>query len=194
MKTYKVVLLFLLLLGIYNLTGCSQINTVSELEFRITWDTHSGRGEAIYAIVESFNEAHESINVTMVSGNENRDEVIQELNEGSTDIYMTPYRFLKDEDINPSLLELNQVFEDEWVYFYDTILTMTGNNDERYGMPWIGHSMALVYNKDIVKRAGVKPEEWLSYVDMLEACQMVVEKTDQRGLGLIGADHTMLHG
>ncbi len=188
MMKIKLILFSMIILTTVLVSGC-QANKVVELEFRITWDVYSGRGDAINAIVQQFNEEHKYINVTLVSGNENREEVLEELNKASIDIYMVPYRFLKDDEINPLLHEVKEDFENEWAFYYDAVLEMTGDDNHKYGVPWIGHSMAIIYNKSLVKEAGVNPEEWLSYTDLLQACEAVTANTDKKALGLVGANH-----
>ncbi len=163
--------LLIVLLGV---CGCKE-QEVIELTFRITWDVTSGRGEAIANIVQDFNDSHKYIHVTVISGNEEESDIVASVQNKEADVYMLPYRALKDEQVVDNLVEVSDVFEDQWTHYYDSILSLTGSGDKRYGLPWLGHSMALIYNKQLTSEAKVDPQQWLTLDDMVTGCQRVVE-------------------
>ena len=57
-----------------------------------------------------------------------------------------------------------------------------------FGIPWLGHSMCLLYNKDLLDKAGVDAGSIKSLDALTKALEMVEQKTDAKGIGLVGAD------
>ena len=48
---------------------------IPEIQFRITWDSFSGRGESVKVLVESYNDSPtRKAHVTLIGGNENSEE------------------------------------------------------------------------------------------------------------------------
>ena len=167
---------------------CIKKNNLVELKFRITWDEYSTRGEAIAAIVQNFNDTQDQIHVTMVGGNEERTSCLRALTDDVVDVYVMPYRFIHDSEIYGELYPLPDFFASESPYYYDVLFDLVETKNGVIGTPWIGHSMGLIFNKDLTGQAGVDPYEWVSVEDLLAACETVAEKTDAGGLGLVGAD------
>ncbi len=178
----------LLLLMLICFSGCSE-KEKTELQFRITWDKHSGRGDAISKIVSQYNEMSKDTNVTLVGGNEDRNIYLEELSEDVIDVYAMPYRNLHDKAISDELSSTAIIFEDEYSHYYETIVDILKYEEDVKGVPWIGHSMALIYNKDLMNQIGVTPEKWTSLEDLVNASEAIVSNTHMKGLGLVGADH-----
>jgi multiple sugar transport system substrate-binding protein len=57
-----------------------------------------------------------------------------------------------------------------------------------YGIPWLGHAMCLLYNADLLTKAGVDPASLTSREALVKAIEAVEIKTGARGFGLVGAD------
>ena len=163
-------------------------NKTAEITFRITWDEHSSRGIAISKIVESYNESQKKVHVTMVGGNEEKADYIAALAEDTVDVYMVPYRYIKNSKISGEFMLLTKLYLEQEEYYYDTIKELTKSEEGIAAIPWIGHSMGLIYNKDIVAAADVDPESFTSVWDLLDACEAVNQATGAGGLGLVGAD------
>jgi multiple sugar transport system substrate-binding protein len=159
--------------------------THSTLSFRITWKDYSGRGEAIQKIVDSYNGSGKAI--SMVNGNEDRAAIEALLKSGSDTIYVLPYRYVKYFGAKGYLMDLTDIFRDSESLFYPEIWELGTVNETTYGIPWLGHSMCLLYNKDLLDRAGVDPESIDSPDSLLTAMELVEEKTDANGIGLVGA-------
>ncbi|MDA3845978.1 MAG: extracellular solute-binding protein [Vallitaleaceae bacterium] len=170
------------------LSGCHK-NDVIELHFRITWEEHSGRGEAVQLLVDAYNDVHDDVHVTLIGGDEDREAYTVALDEDYVDIYVMPYRYIQDLQLSIDLFPLTDAFENEKQYYYDSIIQLAMEKDDLLGIPWIGHSMALIYNKNLVTRASVDPEGWASMDDLLDGCMAVEEKTHAAGIGLVGAKH-----
>lgn len=197
---YLSVWLIILLLIPSLISGCGGSNTIKnenavekkeKLIFRITWKTYSGRGEAIQRIVNKYNaENKDDYEITMIDGDESFTEIEKLLNEGSAvDIYVLPYRYVKYFGYDNKLLDLKEDYETERNYIYHKIWELGIVEGKVYGIPWISHSICLVYNKNILKKAGVHPLNIKSIEDLADACEKVEANTEAKGIGLVGANH-----
>lgn len=161
-----------------------------ELKFRITWAADSGRGKAISTIVEEFNKENPNIHVTVVGGSED----IQELTTMFTsqdvpDVVQLPYRYTQKFGGEGLLLELNDDLKKETVNFYDSIVKLGQVNGKTYGMPWIGHAIGLVYNKDLFAKAGLDPEKApATWEELLSYTKTIEEKTGVKGIALVSKE------
>ena len=161
------------------------------LSFRITWNDYSGRGEAIQKIVDAYNSRGDSTYIIdMISGNENIDDVTSIINEqDSNTILALPYRYVRCFGEAESLLNLTTAFEDDSELFYPELYKLGMVEDEVYGIPWVGHSICLIYNKDLLHEAGVDPTSIIDLDSFTAALEKVEDKTDAKGIGLVGAAH-----
>ena len=159
-----------------------------ELLLRITWDEFSSRAIAINKIVQRYNDSQKNTHVTMVGGSESKDEYLSALEEDKTDIYVVPYRYIRDSEIADELMLLTDLYVEQEEYYYETIKTLAKSENGISAIPWIGHSMGLIYNKELTKTAGIVPEDFDSIQDLLYACEIIYKKTGHKGLGLVGAD------
>ncbi|ULO07698.1 extracellular solute-binding protein [Paenibacillus sp. 19GGS1-52] len=163
------------------------------LVFRITWKTYSGRGEAIRKIVQAYNDQNTSqYEVIMVDGDEDRD-VIEDLldrkNQDQVDVYVLPYRYIKYFGQQGKLLNLTQEFAQEKDLFYEELWNLSMVDKQVYGIPWLGHSMGLIYNQDLLERSGVDPKQINSLENLVSALERVESNTTAKGIGLVGANH-----
>ena len=206
MKTIRSrISILLLILLMLTASGCSETqeepskNSGSEvipsetesLTFRITWKTYSGRGEAISRIVAAYNTRSDTtIPVRLVDGDEDLAAIEGLLDEGGTvDLYMLPYRYVQYFGYQNKLGDVTDELQFEEHLFFDKLWKLCVVNGKVYGMPWLGHSMGLIYNKQLLERAGVDPAAIDSPEALAEACRRVEEKTGAAGIGLVGADH-----
>jgi len=161
------------------------------LIFRITWKAYSGRGEAIQRIVNSYNKtSQDSFEIKMTDGDEDFNTVEGILQPKTLiDIYVLPYRFVKYFGSEGKLMDLSKDFSTEKQYFYENLWNLGMVDDTTYGIPWLGHSMGLIYNQNLLTKAGVDPKGIKSLNDLVAACEKVEANTDARGMGLVGANH-----
>lgn len=172
------------------ISGCDgTLKEPTPLTFRITWEAFSGRGEAIQSVIAAFNESQKDVIVTMVGGNEVKEDYLQTLYDKEADVCVIPYRLIKDNDIASHLYDLTEYYADRLSAHYDTIAPLSMNNNTLIGVPWIGHSMALVYNKNLVHASDVDVSQIQSLDDLVLACAYVEANTDASGIGLVGANH-----
>ncbi len=197
---FKVKCIAILLLFANLIVGCSSNTPVKPasptskkepLVFRITWKTYSGRGDAIQKIVNSYNAVNkDNFEIKMIDGNEDFDTVEGMLkNDAPVDIYVLPYRFVKYFGDKNELMDLTKPFAQEKTYFYQNLWDLGVVDGETYGIPWLGHSMCLIYNQDLLKKAGVDPQQFKSINDLVVACEKIEANTAAKGIGLVGANH-----
>lgn len=196
-KPIYIVIIFLITI----LTGCVTNNNIQEVEpnlqekqdslnFRITWKTYSGRGEAIKKIVDSYNATNQTnYVVNVIDGDEDLDNIEALIESNNVDIYVLPYRYVQYLGYKEMLQDLTDSFESKKELFYNKIWDLGVVGEKVYGIPWMGHSMGLIYNRNLLKQAGVAPYSINSLDDLLVACEKVEEKTNSKGIGLVGANH-----
>lgn len=200
MKLKKITFILLLFLLSIFLLSCEKkqadiIETTTAnistgtLNFRITWKDYSGRGEAIKKIVDSYNEEYsDGCMITMVSGDEDRLVIEDLLKKDSQTIYVLPYRYVRYFCEQGYLMDLTTAFADAEKLFYPQIWELGTVDKVTYGVPWLGHSMCLLYNKNLLDKAGVDANSINSLESLLKAMEEVEQKTNARGIGLVGAD------
>jgi multiple sugar transport system substrate-binding protein len=186
-------ILIIMLLLVVCLVACDQeTESKQEITFRITWKEYSGRGEAIKEIVSNFNATEKDFEIHVVSGDEDLDLIKKSLDEQSYDIYVLPYRYVKllgSEKII-SELDLNDYLDHETIY--DALIDLGQVEDKQYGIPWVSHSMAIIFNKDLLDAAGIEADSINSREMFVEALAAVEANTDAHGIGLVGAAHNDL--
>lgn len=169
----------------------TETSVKESIAFRITWTDYSGRGEAIQKIVDAYNAQNDGqFEIDMISGNEALDEVESILQAPKQNtILALPYRYVRYFGETEELSDLTTAFEADADLFYPELYNLGTVDDTVYGIPWVGHSICLIYNADLLKEAGIEPES-ITDLDALEATLVKVEeKTDAKGIGLVGADH-----
>lgn len=165
--------------------------TQNSLSFRITWKDYSGRGETIQKIVDLYNEEYnDGSMIYLVNGDEDRENIEVILKKNNSDmIYVMPYRYVKYFSDKGYLVDLSTSFEEEKQLFYPKLWELGSVNGETYGIPWLGHSICLLYNKTLLKEAGIDGSSIKSQESLLKAIEAVETKTNAKGIGLVGANY-----
>ena len=159
------------------------------LTFRITWKGYSGRGEAIQAIVDTYNDKfNDGGTVTLVNGDEGRAAIEALLKSEPETVCVLPYRFVKYFGGKGYLADLTSAFAEDKDVFYKEVWALGAVDGKTYGIPWLGHSMCLLYNKRLLEKAGVQAQSIEGMDGFLKAIEAVEEKTGAKGLGLVGAE------
>jgi len=191
------VIILLLIFPFYNV-ACTKDQTTSinqntpkkTIAFRITWKSYSGRGEAIQKIVNLYNEQNnKTCKITLLSGDEDLAAIEMMLENQSQIIYMLPYRYVQHFGGLGYLADMSDSFAKESSIFYPQLFRLGQVNGSTYGIPWLGHSICLVYNQDLLSKAGVDVSSINSLDSWVEAMKQVEARTDARGVGLVGANH-----
>jgi len=176
-------------LSMANVTKEATVAGKGALNFRITWKGYSGRGEAIAKIVETYNQEHNSGSaIVMENGDEDITVIKALLESNSQTILVLPYRYVKYFGSKGLLMDLTKLLVDTRALFYPRILGLGMVDNAVYGMPWLGHSMCLLYNKTLLEKAGVDASAIKSPEALVDALLMVETQTNARGIGLVGAD------
>ena len=200
MKKRVVLLLSLFLLVSVFLVSCSgkkqstieePSNSKKQLSFRITWTAYSGRGEAIQKIVDLYNKKNnDGFEIVLHGGDEDIKALEGLLAEKSSEmIYVLPYRYVKYFGDKGKLENLSTNFQKEEELFYPELWKLGEFNGGVYGIPWVGHSVCLIYNKDLLQKAGVDAASIKSLDSLVKALEVVEGKTNAKGIGLVGANH-----
>lgn len=166
-----------------------ETNESGTLSFRITWKDYSGRGQAIQKIVDSYNESDsDPSDILLLGGDEDMEAIQALLQTDSETIFVLPYRYTEYFGSSGLLSDLTDEFQEEASLFYPAVweLGMVGN--AVYGIPWLGHSMCLLYNESLLKQAGVTPESISDLDSFVAAMDQIEASTGAKGIGLVGAD------
>jgi len=159
------------------------------LSFRITWTDYSGRGQAIQKIVEQYNQqSADDTSIQMIGGNEDMAEIQALLESESETVFVLPYRYVQYFGSRGLLGDLTSEFEEDSTLFYPAVWQLGAEDGIRYGIPWLGHSMCLLYNKTLLKQAGVTPDSIADLDSFVAAMEKIEQKTGAKGIGLVGAD------
>jgi multiple sugar transport system substrate-binding protein len=158
---------------------------------RITWKSYSGRGEAIGKIVQAFNDKKViDYEIVLADGDEDRDHIEALLAaDNQVDLYMLPYRYVQYFGERDQLLNLTEDFIQEKDLFYEQLWSLGAVKGQMYGIPWLGHSIALIYNRDLLERSDIDPAQIDSLGGLVSALVQVEERTSAKGIGLVGAHH-----
>ncbi|MBF4694413.1 ABC transporter substrate-binding protein [Fusibacter ferrireducens] len=163
----------------------------SPIFFRVTWPEYSGRSTAIKEIVDVFNQtSEEPYEIVLIGGDEDMAHIGDSLaDKDEPMLYALPYRLVKYYGEKGDLMDLSDVFSEESIHFYPKIWKLGIIENKLYGIPWIGHSICLVYNADLLTKAGVDPKNIQSLETFVSALETVHNNTKAIGVGLVGADH-----
>jgi ABC-type glycerol-3-phosphate transport system substrate-binding protein len=126
--------------------------------------------------------------VTLVNGDEDRAAIEALLKSEPETVCVLPYRFIKYFGDKGLLADLTAEFAEDKDLFYSEVWALGTLNGKTYGIPWLGHSMCLLYNKRLLEKAGVRAESIEDMAGFLKAIEEVKEKTGAGGLGLVGAE------
>lgn len=188
----KIRVMVVLLLLIIVLTSCEEKEEleVKELSFRITWDIASERGDTLSRVVSRFNNIQDEVNVTLLGGNEDFGEISElVINEEGPEVFVLPYRFVQYFGESGDIQGVDKIIEAELDNHYESILDMASVDNVIYGVPWVGHSMSILYNESILEEAGVDPSSIIDFDTFSDALTQIENNTDKAGIGLVGADH-----
>ncbi|HWP21648.1 MAG TPA: extracellular solute-binding protein [Candidatus Cryosericum sp.] len=170
-------------------TAASDGESAPQLAFRITWTDYSGRGQAIQKIVDSYNAiSAEDEPVQMIGGNEDQAAIEKMLTSSPETVFVLPYRYVQYFGYSGKLMDLTNSFTEEMSLFYEKLWNLGTAEGKVYGIPWLGHSMCLLYNKTLLDTAGVDASSLTSLDALVQAMEQVEQYTDAQGIGLVGAE------
>ncbi len=191
-KWISCILMTILLIS---MTGCSSQgktgSTKPSIGFRITWMDKSDEGVAIQKIVDMYNAQNSGqYEVVLQGGDEDFKNIEKSIvKDKDAPILVLPYEYVKDFGGNAKLVDLTSSFSQEQSLFYPELWRLGTVDEKTYGIPWIGDSICLVYNKDLLFSAGIGPDGITSLEAFERALKRVEVATNAKGLGLVGANH-----
>ena len=184
----KILLLitFCLFLGFF---GCVKTEK-KELKFRITWTDYSGRGVAIQKVIDVYNKINPKYKIILESGDENFTSIEGLLDDQDhSTVYVLPYRYVRYFGGKGLLEGLDNAFLSEKALFYPELWNLGSVSNQAFGLPWLSHTICLIYNKTLLDQAGVDPTHITSLDTFVEALKQVIANTDAQGVGLVGSNH-----
>lgn len=199
-KLLSILLVTVLTLGVFTGCGSKEEKTVDtndkvseetnnepiELRYQIVWDINSGRGKNIQSVVDMFNESNENVKVSLITGDSDEKKLITSLlSDDTAELIQLSVKSVKTIGKEGLLRDLTEYKNDYSELFYDELLNFFQYEDKLFAAPWIGHTIELVYNKDLFQAAGLTqaPSTW---DEVLEYSKIIEEKTDAKGLGIAG--------
>lgn len=164
---------------------------LGEIAFRIPWPAYSGRGVAIQKIVEKYNLNNTTdYKISVVGGDENLSLIQADLlDDTKTMVYLLPYRYVQyfgELGLLEDLTYSKEPYED---YFFEELWSLATIEDKVFGVPFLGHAMGLIYNRDLLNQAKVDPASIVDLETLLVALEQIESNTEANGIGLVGADH-----
>lgn len=162
-------------------------NTQTEIKMQIAWPTNTGRGQAIERVVKSFEKANPNIKVDVIGGSQSGQALLTTILSGqSPDVLQVAYQDLSSLAPQGAFVDLTKQLSSDQSHYYPQVWNQAVVNGKVYGLPWLGHTIELVYNKTLFDKAGIKnpPQTWAElYAD---AKKLTNPKKNQYGLGLVG--------
>jgi len=195
----KMLLILMVLILSFSGTACQKkvrnektnsTKPAQNLDFRITWKNYSGRGEAIQKIVDAYNAKNRSAyRINMTGGDEDIAALEDLLKKNSETIYVLPYRYVQYFGEQGYLADLSDRFASSESVFYPQIWKLGQVRGTTYGIPWLGHSICLIYNQQLLEQAGVDPKDIKDLASFHQSLEKIEAATEAKGVGLAGANH-----
>ncbi len=167
------------------------IDDLEELEFRITWPEDGGRFDAISKVVDEYNKNNgDDLDVKVVGGNEDTTAITT----SKAHIKQMPYRYVKSLGGQGLFVDLTDDFTEEKSYFHENIVNLGIEEGSMYGIPWIGHSMSILYNKDVLSQLPeYDTQEEIDAIDTWDKFAAMVAAADgiegKDGISIAGKQH-----
>lgn len=165
---------------------------VTHISMQIVWAGDSGRGKAIREILDEFEKQHPDIKVELVGGVQYGQKLLTQILSGkSPEVLQVAYGEVKALAAEGAFIDLTEDFAGYEQNYFSEIWELALNDGKLYGVPWLGHTIQLVYNKDMFAEAGIQepPATWEELYEI--AKKLTVDKDgdgkpDRFGIGLSG--------
>lgn len=155
------------------------------------WSLDSDRGKVIQGLVSDFMADNPDIRVVIKdTGVKNEVFITEVLSNSAADVIMfgedgvatfgPQDAFL---DLAPYVAQWDETKRND---FFESVWQFGTYEDKQYGVPWIAHSMQLIYNRDMFREAGLDPDNPPKTWDELFAAAQALTKGDQYGFALVG--------
>lgn len=155
------------------------------------WSLDSDRGKVVQTLVTDFMAANPDIRVVIKDSGVKNEVFITEVLSGSApDVVMFGEDGVMLFGPQDAFLDLTPYVEawDEAKRgdFYESVWGFGGYEGKQYGIPWVAHSMALIYNKGMFAAAGLDPDKPPATWDELYEYATALTSGEQYGYGLVG--------
>lgn len=170
----------------------SKSNEPVNIRMQIAWASDSGRGKAIQEVLNEFEKQNPNIDVEMVGSTQGNQKLLTQILSGKApEILQISYRDLIGLAPQDAFVDLTDELKDQKENYYEQSWNQAVVDKKVFGLPWLGHTIQLVYNKDLFEKAGITepPKTWEELYD--DAKKLTVDtngdgKIDQYGIGLVG--------
>ncbi|MDF2958461.1 MAG: extracellular solute-binding protein [Paenibacillus sp.] len=172
--------------------GTAPSGKVTEISMQIAWASDSGRGKAIQDLLNDFQKQNPDVKVNMLGGVQYGQKLLTQILSGKApEVLQVQYGDVKALATEQAFVDLTKDFAAQKDNYVPEIWNLSVNDGKLYGMPWIGHTIQLIYNKAMFEKAGIKeaPKTW---DELYEAAKKLTidtngdGKPDQYGIGLAG--------
>lgn len=163
----------------------------TEITFQLGWAVDSARGKAIQPIIDLFNTKNADKYLVRMETGSNTDaaRVLTQITSGNApDLMQVSFAILKSfasEDLLDPIVGFDALLTKAYA---SGVLDKVRYDGTYFGIPWIGHTIQLVYNEDLFKKAGIAkpPATW---DELLATAKTIKAKTGVDGLGIGAAQH-----
>lgn len=177
-------------LAVLGLAAASWAKPV-EVQFQLGWAVDSARGKAIQPIVDAFNKKYEGkYLVKMITGDKiDSARLLTQVASGAAPDIMqmniTTLRAFAAQDLLDPIVGFDSFLSK---VYPSVVLDKVTHRGDLYGIPWIGHTIQLVYNADLLKKAGIAkaPSTW---DELLATAKQIKAKTGVDGLAIAASQH-----
>ncbi len=155
--------IFLILSALLASCNPDNINSKTEIRMQIEWAENSGRGELIRCILNDFQKENPDIAVELIGGTQNSQKTVMTILSGKApEVMQVAYRNLRELAAQDAFEEVGKYFDQDKIFFNANLWNLAVVEGKLYGIPWLGHSMQLIYNRDMFEKAGIKepPKTW----------------------------------
>ena len=186
MRLRSIALAFLVLL-----VAGSAFAKPTEISFQLGWAVDSSRGKAIQPIVDLFNQKNvDKYFVKMTSGDKiDASRLLTQVTSGNApDVMQVNFAILQAfaaEDLLSTVTGFNNLLVKA---YSKAVVAKVTYKDTVYGIPWVGHTIQLVYNEELFKKAGLTraPATW---DELLAYAKQIKTRTGVDGLAIAAAQH-----
>lgn len=173
-------------------TQAASNGKVTNISMQIAWASDSGRGKAIREMLDQFEKENKDVKVELLGGVQAGQKLLTQILSGkSPEVLQVAYGDAKPLAAQGAFVDLMKDFGAEKANYMPQIWSLAEDNGKLMGMPWLGHTIEVIYNKNMFAKAGIKeePKTWDEFY--ADAKKLTVDtngdgKPDQFGIGLAG--------
>jgi multiple sugar transport system substrate-binding protein len=165
---------------------------VTNISMQIAWASDSGRGKAIREMLDQFEKENPNVKVELLGGVQAGQKLLTQILSGkSPEVLQVAYGDAKPLAVQGAFVDLTKDFGAEKANYMPQIWDLALNDGKLTGMPWLGHTIQVIYNKTLFEKAGIKepPKTWDEFYDVAKKLTVDTNgdgKPDQYGIGLAG--------